>query len=102
MFLSGTGFKTTSNENNYVKKKKNCVEYIIDEIMLKVGRDYIWLLIAIDAKGKEILALFLLKIFKKVRNMLIAERLIFNLIKTKGKHLVSTDGVVIGTGDLGF
>lgn len=34
--------------------------------------------------------------------MLIAERLIFNLIKTKGKHLVSTDGEVIGTGDLGF
>jgi transposase-like protein len=102
VFISGTGFKTTSNENNYFKKNKNCVEYIIDEIVLKVGRDYIGLLIAIDAKSKEILALLLLKILKKERNMLIAERLIFSLIKTNGEHLVSTDGEVIGTNDLGF
>ncbi len=55
---------------------------------VKVGPQYIWLWVAIDAKSKEILALSV----SKERNMLIAGRFIKGLIKTHGKHPVSTDG----------
>jgi putative transposase len=69
-------------------RKRNIVEYIVDETMLKVGPEYIWLWVAIDAKSKEILALSI----SKERNMFVAERFISDLIKTHGRHPVSTDG----------
>ncbi|MDR4491496.1 MAG: hypothetical protein R2685_11435 [Candidatus Nitrosocosmicus sp.] len=49
--------------------------------MLKVGSEYIWLWIAIEPKNKQILALFLLKISKE-RNMFVAERFLYDLIKS--------------------
>ncbi len=69
-------------------KSKWILEFIIDETLIKVGLQYIWLWVSIDAKSKEILALSV----SKERNMLIAERFIKGLIKTHGKHPVSTDG----------
>ncbi len=69
-------------------KSKWILEFIIDETLIKVGPQYIWLWVAIDAKSKEILALSV----SKERNMLIAERFIKGLIKIHGKHPVSTDG----------
>ena len=43
--------------------------YIVDETMLKVGSEYIWLWIAIKPENKQILALFV----SKERNMLVTE-----------------------------
>ena len=43
---------------NISSKSKKISEYIVDETLLKVGSEYIWLWVAIDAKSKEILALF--------------------------------------------
>ena len=48
-------------------KRKRISEFIVDETMLKVGSEYIWLWIAIEPKNKQILALFQLRISK--RNM---------------------------------
>ena len=39
-------------------RSKRIFEFIVDETLLKVGSEYIWLRVAIDAKSKEILALF--------------------------------------------
>ena len=39
-------------------RSKRIFEFIVDETLLKVGSEYIWLWVAIDAKSKEILALF--------------------------------------------
>ena len=39
-------------------RSKRISEFIVDETLLKVGSEYIWLWVAIDAKNKEILALF--------------------------------------------
>jgi putative transposase len=39
-------------------KSKRISEFIVDETLIKVGSEYIWLWVAIDAKSKVILALF--------------------------------------------
>ncbi|MDR4492362.1 MAG: DDE-type integrase/transposase/recombinase [Candidatus Nitrosocosmicus sp.] len=72
-------------------RKRKILEYIVDETMLKVGSEYIWLWVAIEPKNRQILALLLLKISKE-RNMFVAERFIGGLVKFNGKHPVSTDG----------
>ncbi len=61
---------------------------IVDETLVKVGSEFIWLWVAIESKTKRILALNI----SKERNMLVAERFIAGLVKVYGKHPVSTDG----------
>ena len=69
-------------------KRKRISEYIIDETLIKVGSQYIWLWVAIEPENRQILALNI----SKERNMLIAERFISGLVRIHGKHPVSTDG----------
>jgi len=40
-------------------KTKKVSMYIVDETMLKVGAEYIWLWIAIEPENKQILALYM-------------------------------------------
>ena len=68
--------------------RKRISEYVVDETILKVGSEYIWLWIAIESKNKQILALSI----SKERNMFVAERFLSGLINSHGKHPVSTDG----------
>jgi len=69
-------------------KIKKISEFVIDETLIKVGSEYIWLWVAIEPKNKEILALTI----SKERNMFVAERFIAGLVNTHGKYAVSTDG----------
>ncbi len=69
-------------------KRKRISEFIIDETLLKVGSEFIWLWVAIEPQTRQILAVTV----TKERNMLIAERFISTIVKTHGKHPVSTDG----------
>ena len=70
-------------------KKKNISEYIVDETMIMVGSEFIWLWVAIEPENRQILAVTI----SKERNMLIAEeKFISDLMKVYGKHPVSTDG----------
>ena len=69
-------------------KRKRISEFIVDETLLKVGSEYIWLWVAIEPENRQILALNI----SKERNMLIAERFISGLVRIHGKHPVSTDG----------
>ncbi len=69
-------------------KRKKISEFVIDETLIKVGSEYIWIWVAIEPKDREILALTI----SKERNMFVAERFIAGLVKTHGKHAVSTDG----------
>src|SRR5690606_21594800 len=68
-------------------RRRKVLEYIVDETMLKVRSEYIWLWVAIEPKNRQILALSI----SKERNMFVAERYLSNLIKVHGKHPVSTD-----------
>lgn len=69
-------------------KRKRISEFIIDETLLKVGSEFIWLWVAIEPENRQILAVTI----SKERNMLIAERFLSNVIRDYGKHPVSTDG----------
>ena len=68
--------------------KRKIAEYIVDETLIKVGSELIWLWVAIEPKSREILALSI----SKERNMFVAERFLSGLIKEYGKYPVSTDG----------
>ena len=74
--------------NKIFTKRKLISEYIVDETLLKVGSEYIWLWVAIEPINRQILALSI----SKERNMFVAERFFLDLVKNYGKHPVSTDG----------
>ena len=69
-------------------------EYIVDETILQVGAQYIWLWITIEPKNREILALTI----SKERNMFIVERFLSGVVRYYGIHPVSTDGGTITYG----
>ena len=69
-------------------KSRKFSEYIVDETILKVGSEYIWLWVAIELTNRQILAVTV----SKERNMFIAERFLSNIVKEYGKQHVSTDG----------
>ena len=50
-------------------RRRKVLEFIVDESMLKVGSEYIWLWVAFEPGCKPILALSI----SKERNMLVAE-----------------------------
>ena len=68
--------------------KTKVSEFIIDETLIKIGSDLIWLWVAIEPKHKQILHIDI----SFERTMLVAERLISSLVDKYGKHPVSTDG----------
>jgi len=70
------------------KKKKKINEFIIDETVVKGGSEYIWLWVAIEPQGKEILTVDL----SKERNMFVADRFLSDVVEEFGHHPVSTDG----------
>ena len=71
-----------------LSKRKKIDEYIVDETLIKVGSELIWLWVAIEPENKQILALTI----SKERNMFVAERFLSDLIQIHRKHPVSTDG----------
>ena len=70
------------------ERKKKIEEFIIDETLIKIGSELIWLWVAIELGSKEILGISI----SKERNMLLAERFISSLVGIHGQHPVSTDG----------
>ena len=71
-------------------KGKRISEFIIDETLLKVGFEFIWLWVAIEPENRQILALFHLINPRKETCLLLKGYLRCN--KDHGKHPVSTDG----------
>ena len=83
----------------FTKKKRKIDGYIIDETLIKIGSEYIWLWVIIEPKDKEILAINI----SKERNMFVAERFSITYCKriwstscfNRWWHLVSTSSVQI-------
>jgi putative transposase len=69
-------------------KRRKISEFVVDETMIQVGSELLWLWAATEPKNRSILALSI----SKERNMFVAERFLLTLVKDHGKHLVSTDG----------
>ena len=80
------------NPKKISSKKSKVLEYVIDETVIKIGSELIWLWVAIDNKTKRILRLSI----SKERNMFVAERFVADLIKNHGKHPIATEMVEHG------
>ena len=65
MFQFGNGFKKGHSRSTSSKKRRKIDEFIVDETLLKVGPELIWLWIAIEPENRQILALLLLINLKK-------------------------------------
>ncbi len=59
-------------------RRRMILEYIIDETMIKVGSEFIWLGVAIEPKNKVILAL---SISKEKNMFVIAEQFLYDIVK---------------------
>ena len=83
MYQSGIGYKSI-NPKRYLKgKRKKIEEFIIDETLIKIGSELIWLWVAtIGFQSKEILGINI----SKERNMLLTERFISSLVGIHGQH----------------
>ena len=74
-------------------KRKKIEEFIIDEIQVKIGSQYIWLWVAIEPKHRQVLHIDI----SFERNMfIVAERFLSYLIDKYGKHHISTETVALG------
>lgn len=69
-------------------RKRKIYEFIVDETLIKVGNELVWVWIAIELKDKTILGIRI----SYERSMLIAEQFMRSLVRKYGKHPVSTDG----------
>jgi len=65
------------------------LEYVIDETVIKICSELIWLWVAIDNKTKRILRLSI----SKERNMFVAERFVADLIKNHDKYPIAIEMV---------
>jgi putative transposase len=70
------------------QKRTKISQFIIDETLIRVGREVVWLWIAIEPKSKSILNMRI----SLERSILVAEQFLQELIKKYGKNPVSTDG----------
>jgi hypothetical protein len=95
MLLSGNGFKKYRSERISYTDEGKISEFIIDETHTNQsrGNDYFWLWFAIELNNKSILDIYLS--FSRKKHVFVAENFIQNLINKYGKHLVSTDMVVV-------
>jgi putative transposase len=75
-------------ERKVTSRKRDVSEYAVDETLVKAGSELVWLWVAIEPKGRRILALSI----SKERNMFVAEKFLSGLVRIHGKRPVSTDG----------
>jgi putative transposase len=76
-----------------MKRRRKVQEFIVDETLLKVGNQYVWVWVAIEPLAKVILGIRI----SFERTMLVVERFLKALVIEYGKHPLSTDVVVHGT-----
>jgi putative transposase len=69
-------------------RKRTIYEFIVDETLIQVGDEFVWMWIATEPKDKTILGIRI----SYERSMLIAEHFMRSLVRKYGKHPVSTDG----------
>ena len=88
MFQYGNGFNIIDQRKYCKGKEEKVQEFIVDETLLKVGSQYVWIWVAIEPLAKVILGIRI----SFERTMLVAERFLKALVIEYGKHPLSTDG----------
>jgi putative transposase len=67
---------------------KRISAFLIDETMLQIGSNQVWLWVVVEPIRKQILGVYI----SKHRNMIVAEAFLSSLIRIYGKHTVYSDG----------
>ena len=57
MYQSGIGYKQKYKPKKIFERKKRIQEFIIDETLIKIGSELIWIWVAIELESKEILGI---------------------------------------------
>jgi len=57
--------------------KRRILEFLIDKTLIKIDSEMVWVYAAIEPKDRHVLAVTICR----ERNMLVAERLIFGLVR---------------------
>jgi putative transposase len=83
MYLFGIGFIQHYKPEKLFHRKRKIYEFIVDETLIKVGNELVWVWIAIELKDKTILGIRI----SYERSMLIAEQFMQSLVRKYGKHL---------------
>ena len=73
-----------------MKRRRKVQEFIVDETLLKVGNQYVWVWVAIEPLAKVILGGIRISFERTM--LLVAERFLKALVIEYGKHPLSTDG----------
>jgi putative transposase len=72
------------NHQKICCKRKRISEFIIDETLIQIGKDYFWFWVAIiEPSNKEVLGINLLL----ERNMIVAEQFLKHLVINYGNHV---------------
>jgi putative transposase len=74
--------------NKIFQKRNKIQEFIVDETLIKVSNDSVWVWVAIEPIDKVILDIRI----SFERTMLVAEQFLKGLVKKYGKHSISSDG----------
>jgi putative transposase len=89
MFQFGSNWLQHYNLQKIYCKRKRISEFIIDETLIQIGKDYFWLWVAIiEPSNKEVLGIHL----SLERNTIVAEQFLKHLVINYGKHKVYSDG----------
>ena len=71
-----------------IYKRKRVSAFIIDETVIQIGSQNVWLWFCIESIHSSVLGIYI----SEERNMLIAEKFIHSLVEKYGKHTVYTNG----------
>jgi transposase-like protein len=82
MLLYGNGFRDSIQDVFTVVKEY--LLFLIDETMVQIGPEQVWLWVAVEPIHRQILGVYI----SRHRNMIVAESFLRSLIKIYGKHVV--------------
>ena len=70
-----------------IYKRKRISAFIIDETVIQIGNQHLWLWICIEPVHRSVLGIYI----SEERNMFVAEKFIRSLVEKYGRHTVYTD-----------
>src|SRR5574342_1434999 len=92
MLLSGNEWVQKFNLKQ-IYPCKRVSAFLIDETMIQIGNTKSWLwIIAVEPVHRVVLGVYI----SRHRNMLVTEHFLYSLVEKYGRHMVYSDGGVVG------
>src|SRR5574342_536385 len=91
MLLSGNEWVQKFNPKQ-IYPCKRVSAFLIDETMIQIGGTKAWLWVAVEPVYRVVLGVYI----SRHRNMLVTEHFLYSLVEKYGRHVVYSDGGVVG------